>query len=152
MNAKHGHKIGGVGSPTYDTWRGMRSRCSNPNDGGWEAYGGRGITVCDRWADFRNFLADMGERPSRDHEIDRKDNDGNYEPGNCRWATNKRNARNRRNNRQVLTPRGVMLLCEAAEVFGVDYGTLHWRLARRWPPERAFARPGVNPRQGCLDL
>lgn len=86
-------------SPEYYSWMSMKSRCTNPNRENWMRYGGRGITVCERWMKFSNFLEDMGLRPGPKYSIDRIDPDGNYEPGNCRWATSAEQAMNKRRQR-----------------------------------------------------
>ena len=91
--------IGASKRPEYLSWWNMLDRCLNPKNKNFQNYGGRGITVCQRWRDFNKFFEDMGPRTSPKHSIDRKNNDGNYEPSNCRWATRTEQQRNRRDSR-----------------------------------------------------
>jgi len=94
MNSlKHGHTLGGVMSPTYISWGNMTQRCTNIKNDNYPRYGGKGVKIDPRWVVFKNFLADMGERPPG-CTIDRVDNAGDYTPGNCRWATKQQQQRN----------------------------------------------------------
>ena len=103
----HGHHPTGKQTPEYTTWCNIKIRCYNTEADNYAYYGGRGIRVCDRWLNsFENFLSDMGERPSRKHTIDRKNNDGNYEPNNCRWITMLEQCANRRKRRRHKKPKG----------------------------------------------
>lgn len=123
---KHGHAVRGSAHPLYFTWTNMRGRCNNPLDANYKHYGGRGISVCARWDDFSAFLEDMGEKPSPDHSIDRIDNNGNYEPSNCRWATKLTQSRNTRTCKPVRSSDGreFVSLTEAAEAVGVTAGEI----------------------------
>ena len=118
----------------YNTWIKMKSRCDNPNDAKYADYGGRGIAICAAWsADFDAFLSDMGPRPTAAHSIDRKNVNGNYEPANCRWATNLEQARNKRKHRIVIFQGAEMPLSQACEMSGVNYQSALYRVRRQQP-------------------
>jgi hypothetical protein len=128
----HGHTVNGQ-TPTYRAWHGMKQRCENPNSEVFKDYGGRGIMICQRWDVFENFLEDMGPCPVG-LEIDRIDNNGNYEPGNCRWTTKKQNQSNKRNNRFVLYGGRKMTFTEMARLTGRGSGSLFNLLKKyNWP-------------------
>lgn len=126
----------------YTTWQNIKHRCNNPKNTKFANYGGRGIAVCERWAhSFEAFLADMGNKPSARHTIERINSDGNYEPANCRWATWTEQQRNRSTNR-VLTIGGTsMSVAEWAELRGIARGTVQRRLGLGWSPSDAVYAP-----------
>jgi hypothetical protein len=124
----HGES-GSAITPEYRAWRGMLTRCENPTSRGFKWWGGRGIKICERWHTYENFLADMGRRPSPKHSLDRfPDNNGHYQPGNCRWATSKEQCRNKTSNRLVTVNGKTCSVSEWAEVVGINRNTLSCRL------------------------
>ena len=126
-------------TPTHRSWLAMRARCTDPAVDAYPHYGGRGITVCDRWmGSFEEFLEDMGMRPDGT-TIERIDSDGNYAPGNCRWATKTEQIRNRRNTRLVRVNGTEVTLAEACVTAGLPYTLVHTRMRRGWTAERALA-------------
>lgn len=127
-------------SATYRSWAKMKARCTNPKAKEFVNYGGRGIQLCDRWYEFENFLADMGERPEG-KTLDRIDNEGNYEPSNCRWATWAQQSMNKRNTRNFTLDGETLHLNEWAARWGLPRATLIHRLERGWSFERALKTP-----------
>jgi hypothetical protein len=119
------------GTPEYRTYFGMKARCYNENTENYPRYGGRGITVCNRWLEsFENFFEDMGKKPSLNHSLDRINNDGNYEPGNCRWATKKEQSQNRANNRVLIYGDIKMTFTEWCVELNIKSSTLFNQLKR----------------------
>lgn len=124
----------------YRSWSHMKDRCYREKDKRYSSYGGRGITVCDEWRNsFTAFYKDMGKKPSPKHSLDRIDNNGNYEPSNCRWATNVQQASNRRSSRLFTYDGRTMNIKEWSDSSGIAYNTLRQRLMRyNWPIEKAL--------------
>lgn len=141
LNLKHGFARNGVKVPEYKTWEGMRRRCENSADKSFPHYGGKGISVCDRWKDFQVFLSDIEPRPSPRHSLDRIDVNGNYEPSNCRWATASQQCRNKTTNRFIVFNGKPMTLVKASEKSGIPYKTLKSRLQKGWTDDRAINTP-----------
>lgn len=128
-------------SREYRIWGGIINRCTSERSKDWANYGGRGITVCDRWRTFENFLADMGTRPAHSMSVDRIDNNGPYAPGNCRWSTSKVQTRNSRANVLYAYAGRTMPLCDWADESGINRFTFYWRFKQGWRGHRLFARP-----------
>ncbi len=140
---------GGHQTPEYQAWGKLRHRCNNPNARNYYLYGGRGIRVCDRWASFENFLADMGPRPSAEHSIDRLDVNGNYEPSNCAWRDRTQQARNKRNSLFITHNGETLHVREWAERTGIHTDTLRGRILKlKWSTDRAFSTPQHTYQRG----
>ena len=140
---QHGEFSQGNRTPSteYGSWKNMMNRCSNPKSQDYHNYGGRGITVFERWKTYKNFLLDMGRKPSPAHSIERIDNNGNYEPGNVRWATRTEQNSNMRRTILVCWDDHVMPLTKAAPLFGIGASTAVARHARGWSICRALTEP-----------
>ena len=140
ITRKHGME----GTPTYNVWAHMLSRCRNQSHKQYADYGGRGITVCDDWLSFPQFLADMGKKP-RGKSLDRIDNDGPYAPGNCRWATYKEQLRNQRRSSRVEFRGTVVSVADLAERHGITPKRLRDRLKAGMSVEDALEKGRINP-------
>lgn len=138
----HGHAVRGAMTPEYVAYREMKKRCYNPNWVRYDRYGGRGIKVCDRWLEsYSNFLADMGSKPSPQHTLDRLDNNADYTPDNCQWATKAEQAANRRTARILEYAERSLSLKHWAHEVGIDADTLSARINSGWSTERALTTP-----------
>lgn len=136
MNYKHGQRH----TLLYKAWRSMLGRCYLETNPSYPDYGGRGVTVCDKWREsFETFAADVGRKPFRGAQLDRIDNDGNYEPGNVRWASAKEQANNRRSNRIVEWGGQSMTVQQWGEHLGIDPQKIRNRLRRGWAVPEVFS-------------
>lgn len=128
--------------PDYQIWSSMIGRCYSPRHTSYQRYGGRGITVCERWrTSFEAFISDMGSRPSLKHSVDRIDTNGSYEPSNCRWATVAEQANNTRGNHRITAFGETLTLSQWSRKFGVKREAIAGRLLRGWHAECAVSAP-----------
>lgn len=149
MAERHGRRH----TTEYRIWENMKARCANPRNRNYRKYGARGIVVCERWRnDFAAFFADMGPRPSGDHSIDRIDPNGNYEPSNCRWATQVEQNRNRRDNVTIEARGQTKCMAAWAEEAGMPLATM-WNRYRRGDRGERLLRPvDVRSRNGLARI
>ena len=136
-NYRHGATTQRSKSPEYIVWSAMHDRCRNPNNKRFARYGGRGISVCERWWEFPLFLEDMGLRP-QGHSIERINNDGNYEPENCRWATRVEQAANQAHSRLITAFGRTLTVSAWGRELGIERTTIRDRLKRGLSPEEAL--------------
>ena len=136
------------GTPEYLAWDGMMQRCSNVRAKYYAYYGGRGIKVCPRWASFAHFFEDMGPRPGREYSIDRIDTNGDYEPGNCRWATRRQQQGNLRSNVYLEHQGKRMILADWARHLGIKLVTINARRSRGFSVEEVLTVGRVRRRSG----
>lgn len=129
-------------TPIHRSWMSMHQRCRNSNDRAFKNYGGRGIVVCERWASFEAFLEDLGPKPEG-YELEREDVNGNYEPGNCRWATIKEQANNRRTSRFITYDGRTQTIAQWADELGLKMHTLYRRVVIRQMPLEQAMQPAL---------
>lgn len=146
VRGQQSFKHGACHTPEYNSWATMRQRCLNEQNTSFRHYGSRKIGICERWNDFSAFLEDVGPKPSPSHSLDRIDPNGNYEPGNVRWATKKEQARNRRNVRVVEAFGERAPLPYFVERAVVSQQAVHQRLAKGWSVEAAISTPRPDRR------
>lgn len=133
---------GKAGSPEHRSWANMLQRCFNPKREKYRHYGGRNISVCERWLKFENFLEDMGERPGPEYSLDRIDVDGDYSPDNCKWSTPEEQMSNTHRTRKVEYQGEEYTIAQLARVTGVKPRTLYWRIDHGWTIEKAATLRG----------
>ena len=141
LTNKSGNTTHGLGhTPEYKSWQHMKDRCLNPKCHRYKWYGARGIKICKRWLKFENFYKDMGQKPSRQHTIDRIDNDGNYTLKNCRWATIVEQRNNMRNNHLITYQGKTQNMMQWCKELNMNYYLVRSRQQRGWSPEKTFDR------------
>lgn len=147
-NYVHGSAPRKACSPEYKTWCDIIKRTENQKYIHFKNYGGRGITVCERWRNsYSNFLGDMGQKPSPKHSIERINNEGDYEPSNCCWATQKAQCRNKRNNHKITHEGTTLCLGAWAEKLGMNYMTLYSRIRKGWTISESINTPVIAGRK-----
>ena len=134
ISTKHGQSKAGNKSSIHTTWQNIKKRCCDIKNAHYKNYGGRGINICDRWINsFENFYADMGDKPTEKHTIERINNDGNYEPSNCRWATREEQQANKRTRKDALIHEGITTT-EWAKKLGITTGAAYYRIKTHGTP------------------
>lgn len=141
---EHGQARKNNWSSEYRSWLSMKARCSNPRNNEYHRYGKRGISVCERWLDFKNFIEDMGLKPGSSYSIDRINSKGNYEPGNCRWASAKEQALNSSRCKFLEFNGSRLNIADWARKTGIKHTTISFRLRSGWSIERTLLTPTLG--------
>lgn len=145
----HGATADGVVSGAYSSWHYMKQRCLNPNHKAWKYYGARGITVCERWLDFKNFLEDMGERPDG-LTLERKDNSLGYNKDNCVWATRRTQSNNIRTNHFLEFEGKIQTVAQWSREYRLNNGVILSRIKIGWTVARAITTPQKRKGEWCI--